>query len=109
MRQLAIRSALSAKNQAAQLFVVAGLAEIEPRTRVMRETLARLPLNEARSTLILAGESRENIYRGAGNLENVKVLPAQYVNMHDVFKYERLLVTREALDIIHDLWAQGEQ
>jgi large subunit ribosomal protein L4 len=109
MRQLAIRSALSAKNQAEQLFVVAGLAEIEPRTRVMRETLARLPLNEARSTLILAGESRENIYRGAGNLENVKVLPAQYVNMHDVFKYERLLVTREALDIIHDLWAQGEQ
>ena len=109
MRQLAIRSALSAKNQAEQLFVVAGLAEIEPRTRVMRETLARLPLNEARSTLILAGEPRENIYRGAGNLENVKVLPAQYVNMHDVFKYERLLVTREALDIIHDLWAQGER
>ena len=109
MRQLAIRSALSAKNQAEQLFVVVGLAEIEPRTRVMRETLARLPLNEARSTLILAGELRENIYRGAGNLESVKVLPAQYVNMHDVFKYERLLVTREALDIIHDLWAQGER
>ncbi|HEU4793036.1 MAG TPA: 50S ribosomal protein L4, partial [Nitrolancea sp.] len=60
-------------------------------------------------TLILAGDSRENIYRGAGNLENVKVLPAQYVNMHDVLKHERLLVTREAVDIIHNLWAQGER
>ncbi len=109
MRQLAIRSVLSAKSQAEQLVVVAGMAGIEPRTRVMRETLAKLPLGNARSTLILAGESRENIYRGAGNLENVKVLPAQYVNMHDVLKHERLLVTREAVDIIHNLWAQGEQ
>ncbi|HEU4792561.1 MAG TPA: 50S ribosomal protein L4, partial [Nitrolancea sp.] len=96
MRQLAIRSVLSAKSQAEQLVVVAGMAGIEPRTKAMREMLAKLPLNEARSTLILAGDSRENIYRGAGNLENVKVLPAQYVNMHDVLKHERLLVTREA-------------
>lgn len=109
MRQLAIRSVLSAKSQAEQLVVVAGMAGIEPRTKAMRETLAKLPLNEARSTLILAGDSRENIYRGAGNLENVKVLPAQYVNMHDVLKHERLLVTREAVDIIHNLWAQGER
>lgn len=109
MRQLAIRSVLSAKSQAEQLVVVAGMAGIEPRTKAMREMLAKLPLNEARSTLILAGDSRENIYRGAGNLENVKVLPAQYVNMHDVLKHERLLVTREAVDIIHNLWAQGER
>lgn len=109
MRQLAIRSVLSAKSQAEQLYVVTGMAGIEPRTKTMRETLAQLPLNNARSTLILAGESRENIYRGAGNLENVKVLPAQYVNMHDVLKHERLLVTREAVDIIHNLWAQGER
>lgn len=109
MRQLAIRSVLSAKRQADQVVVVDGMAGIEPRTRTMRETLAKLPLSDARSTLILAGESRENIYRGAGNLENVKVLPAQYVNMHDVLKHERLLVTREAVDIIHNLWAQGER
>lgn len=109
MRQLAIRSVLSAKSQADQVVIVAGMAGIEPRTRTMRETLAKLPLSGARSTLILTGESRENIYRGAGNLENVKVLPAQYVNMHDVLKHERLLVTREAVDIIHNLWAQGEQ
>lgn len=109
MRQLAIRSVLSAKRQADQVVVVDGMAGIEPRTRTMRETLAKLPLSDARSTLILAGESRGNIYRGAGNLENVKVLPAQYVNMHDVLKHERLLVTREAVDIIHNLWAQGER
>ncbi len=109
MRQLAIRSVLSAKSQAEQLVVVAGMAGIEPRTKAMREALAKLPHGNARTTLILAGESRENIYRGAGNLENVKVLPAQYVNMHDVLKHERLLVTREAVDIIHNLWAQGER
>ncbi|MBX5444401.1 50S ribosomal protein L4 [Sphaerobacter sp.] len=106
MRRLAIRSALSAKMKADQVVVVEGLTEIEPRTKAMIQTLARLPKGDARSTLILVDEPRENVRRGADNLENVRVLPAQYVNMRDVFKYERLLLTREAVDVIHRLWAQ---
>ncbi len=82
------------------------MTELEPRTKAMLETLRRLPKAEARSTLILVDQPRENIYRGAGNLENVKVLPAQYVNMRDVFKYQRLVLTPEAVDVIHRLWAQ---
>ncbi|HET7035553.1 MAG TPA: 50S ribosomal protein L4 [Thermomicrobiaceae bacterium] len=106
MRRLAIRSALSARARADQLFVVEGLEAIEPRTRVMRETLGRLPNGAARSTLILTAGPNEVIKRGAGNLEKVLVLPAQYVNMRDVMNHERMLVTRDALDVIHQLWAQ---
>ncbi len=70
----------------------------------MKDTLARLPLGEARSTLILVDRSTDEIRRGTGNLDNVKVLSTGYVNMRDVFKFERLLVTREAVDEIHRLW-----
>jgi len=106
MRRLAIRSVLSAKMKADQVVVVEGLTELEPRTKAMIQTLARLPKGDARSTLILVDQPRENLRRGANNLEHVRVLPAQYVNMRDVLKYERLLLTREAVDVIHRLWAQ---
>ena len=106
MRRLAIRSALSAKHQNDELFVVDGMDELEPKTRAMREALASLPDGDARSTLILIGERKDNVYRGANNLSDTKVLPAQYVNMLDMLSHKRVIVTRDALDVIHRLWAQ---
>src|SRR5919202_4370860 len=47
MRRLAIRSALAAKAQGEQMVVVEGLSGVEPRTRVMREVLQRLPNSAA--------------------------------------------------------------
>ncbi|MER3406681.1 MAG: 50S ribosomal protein L4 [Chloroflexota bacterium] len=101
MRRLAIRSVLSAKQRVNQI-----VGEIEPRTKVMKEVLSRLPLSDARSTLIVVDRPRENVHRGAGNLENVKVLMAQYMNVRDGLKYERMVLMREAVDEIHRLWAQ---
>jgi large subunit ribosomal protein L4 len=106
MRRLAIRSVLSAKQRENQIVVVEGLGEIEPRTKVMKAVLSRLPLSDARSTLIVVDRPRENVHRGAGNLENVKVLMAQYMNVRDGLKYERMILMREAVDEIHRLWAQ---
>jgi large subunit ribosomal protein L4 len=106
MRRLAIRSVLSVKQRDEQLIVVDGLSGVEPRTREMRQVLAKLPNGEARSTLILVAGDYESIRRGASNLVKVKVLSAGYVNMRDVLTHERLLVTREAVDVIHQLWAQ---
>lgn len=105
MRRLAIRSVLSVKQRDDQMVVVSGLVDAEPKTKAMIKVLAGLPKGDARSTLILIDQPMDNVRRGAGNLENVKILPAQYVNMRDVLKYERLLVTREAVDLIHRLWA----
>lgn len=110
MRRLAIRSVLSAKAQADEIIVVQGLSDIEPKTRVMRELLATLP-GSKRSTLIVIGASGDvdPIYRAAGNLEDVKVIRAGYVNVHDVLKHERLLLTTEAVETIHGLWAQKNE
>jgi large subunit ribosomal protein L4 len=106
MRRLAIRSVLSVKQRDQQLIVVDGLHAVEPRTREMRQVLAKLPNGEARSTLILVAGDYDTIRRGASNLVKVKVLHAGYVNMRDVLTHERLLVTPEAVELIHQLWAQ---
>ena len=106
MRQLAVRSALSAKVRDERLTVIQGLGEIEPRTKVMKEVLAALP--PARSTLIVTDGRIEPIRKSAGNLENVWVIDARNLNVRDALKYDRMLLTTEAIPVIDRLWALPE-
>jgi large subunit ribosomal protein L4 len=103
MRRLAIRSALSAKLRDDRLTVIQGLGEIEPRTKVMKGVLEQLP--QSRSYLIVVPERVESIYRASGNLQDVLTIQAPVLNVRDVLKYERLVVTEEALEVIERLWA----
>ncbi|MDQ2786835.1 MAG: hypothetical protein M3Y58_17735, partial [Chloroflexota bacterium] len=52
-------------------------------------------------------EHVDNLHRAAGNVGNVKVLHAGYLNMADLLKYERLLFTVEALDHVSRLWGNA--
>ena len=103
MRRLAVRSALSAKVRGGRLVVIQGLGDIEPKTKVMKGLLERL--GEARSTLIVLPERLDNVFRSAGNLQDVLTIQAPVVNVRDVLKYDRLLVCEEALPIIEGILA----
>lgn len=107
MRRLAIRSALSAKVRDGRITVVDGLSEVEPRTKVMKSVLGNFP--ESRSILIVTPGNGHLIRRGSGNLPNVYTIQAAYLNVRDVLKYERLVVTREAIPVIEGLWALAEE
>jgi large subunit ribosomal protein L4 len=107
MRRLAIRSVLSAKVKDDRLTIVDGLGEVEPRTKAMKEVLSALP--ESRSTLIVMPEMVESIVRGAGNLPQTKTILAEMLNVRDALKYDRLVVTREAVEVIERLWALPEE
>jgi large subunit ribosomal protein L4 len=107
MRVLAIRSALSAKFHDDRLTVVQGLVEIEPKTKTMKAIIEKLP--ESRSVLIVVPEKSEIVDRAASNLPNVRTILASYVNVRDVLKYERLVVTPEAIAKIEELWALPEE
>ncbi len=100
MRQLAIRSALSAK--ADQVRVLQGAESIEGRTKAMVSFLQSI--GNPRSVLVIVPERIEPLYHAAGNLSHVKVLHAGYLNMADLFKYEQLVFTVEALEKISDIW-----
>ncbi len=107
MRRLAIRSVLSAKLRDERLTVVDGLGEVEGRTKAMKQVLETLPAS--RSMLIVMPEMMESIVRGAGNLPSTKTIIAPMLNVRDVLKYDRLVVTREALEVIENLWALPEE
>ena len=108
MRRLAIRSALSVKLRDDRLTVVSGLHEIEPKTKAMKTTLAGLP--QGRSVLVIMHEKVDAIERAAANLEDVKTVVATMLSVRDLLKYDRVLVTEEAVGVIEGLWAlQGDR
>ena len=75
----------------------------------MTTLLKSLPASQ-RSTLIVVGQEGDAaVQRAAGNLQGVKVIRAGYVNVQDVLKYERLVLTTEAVDAIHGLWSLNQE
>lgn len=103
MRRLAIRSALSAKLRDERVLVVEGLAEVEPKTKAMLGVIGAMP--ESRSYLIVMSEKSESLERATGNIDNVFLILAQYLNVRDVLKFERLVVMKDAVPVIEGLWA----
>lgn len=103
MRRLALRSALSAKVRDERLTIVQDLAAIEPRTKAMKALIEKLP--ESRSLLIVIPETTESIERASGNLPNVHTILAANLNIYDMLKFERLVVTTEAVEKIEAMWA----
>jgi large subunit ribosomal protein L4 len=103
MRHLAVRSALSAKLRDERVVVLADLNDVEPKTKAMIEVIEKLPAS--RSYLIVTPENVESVERGVGNLSNVRTILAPYLNVRDVLKYERLVVSQDALSVIEGLLA----
>lgn len=107
MRRLAIRSVLSAKLRDERVTVIDGLFGIEPKTKTMKALIEKLPAS--RSVLIVVSEKNDIIDRATGNLPNVHSIVVDVVNVRDVLKYERLVVTPEAIEKIEELWALPEE
>jgi large subunit ribosomal protein L4 len=101
MRQAALRSALSAKAAEAGVVVVDDLKLDEHKTRLMMTALSSLVGNA--TVLVLMPEkdlSYEMVMRSADNLEEAKVLLASYLNIRDLFGYDKLVLPVKALDAL---------
>lgn len=101
MRHAALRSALSAKAAEAGLVVVEDLKLDEPKTSLMAQALFDL-VGQA-SALVLMPE-KDQIYeafmRSSGNLKDAKVLLAGYLNVRDLFMYDKLILSVQTLDTL---------
>lgn len=106
LRRLAIRSALSAAAREGSLVVIHDLVLEQPKTRLMRDVLARLSLN--RTTLVVTAEADETIKRCAANLPRVKTVPAPYLNIVDLTSHSGLLMTVDAVREAEARWG-GER
>ena len=101
MRQAALRSALSAKAADAGVVVVDEFTISEAKTRVMVEALKNL-VGQSTALVILPEKDQayELVTRTANNLTDTKVLLAGYLNIRDLFGYDKLILPVKALDAL---------
>jgi large subunit ribosomal protein L4 len=98
VRALALRHALSSKAKDASLIVVDDVKLTEAKTKALIERFGKLGLANA---LIIGGAEIEvNFQRAARSIPNIDVLPVQGINVYDILRREKLVLTRAAIDAL---------
>lgn len=101
MRQAALRSALSAKAADAGIVLIDEFSLSEAKTKVMVQTLRNLV--GASTALVLLpekGDAYDLVTKTTNNLGDTKVLLAGYLNIRDLFGYDKLILPVKALDAL---------
>ena len=98
MRRRALESAILAKVLGQDRLVVDGLKVDQPKTKFVAGVLANLKIN--RSCLLALAEADQALFRSARNIPDVTVCVAGQLNAHDVATRQKMLATREAMDVL---------
>jgi large subunit ribosomal protein L4 len=106
VRRAALRSALSARYRDGGVAVVDSLDLGEFKTRRLLEALDGLGIGSD-SVLIVIEAPDPHVERSARNLPRVGVVRAEGLNVYDVLRHDKLLVTRGALEAIHVRLREG--
>ena len=102
MRRVAMKSALTSKVKENQMIVLESLDFEAPKTKNVVEMLKAL---EAKKALIITAESNEAVYKSARNIQGISVIPANNINVYDLLKYEKLIITKDAVSKIEEVYA----
>lgn len=103
IRKLAMKCALSSKLNDAQMLVLDVLALNAPKTKEMAGILSNLKASKS-ALLVLAGKN-EVIERAARNIPGVKIVFTNTLNVLDILKFEKFIVTEEAVRLIEEVYA----
>ncbi len=102
-RRLAIKSILSAKVLEKELTVVDKLEVNEIKTKTMAKALTDLKVEG--KTLIVLPENNKNVYMSARNIEGVKAITANNINVFDLLKYTNLILSVDTVKKLEEVYA----
>lgn len=102
MRRVAMLSALTSKLQNDEMVVLDSLTLEVPKTK---EVVKMLNAFNAKKTLIITAEANETVYKSARNIEGVAVLPVNNINVYDLLKYPKVIMTKDAVSKIEEVYA----
>ncbi len=98
VRQLALKTALSAKAAAGKLVIIDTATAKDHKTKPMAAALGKF---EFASALIISGaEVDANFARATANLPRIDVLPSQGANVYDILRRDTLVLTKDAVNDI---------
>jgi large subunit ribosomal protein L4 len=98
VRALALKHALSAKAKDDGIIVIEALSVTEAKTKALRSQFEKLGLSNA--LLIDGAEIAADVRTAARNIPNIDVLPVAGINVYDVMRRQKLVLTRAAVDAL---------
>ena len=102
-KQLAIRSLLSAKVLDNELTVVDKLEVEEAKTKVMAKALTDLKV-EGKALIILA-DGNDNVLRSSRNIEGVKTIELNTINVFDLLNCNKLVLPLDTVKKLEEVYA----
>ena len=101
-RRAALKSALTSKVQDNKLVVVDSLALAEVKTKEMQKVLTNL---KAEKALVITADNDQNVVLSARNIADVETATPATINTYDVMKHNTVVVTKDAVASIEEVYA----
>ena len=101
-RRAALKSALTSKVQENKLVVVDSLTLAEAKTKEMQKVLTNL---KAEKALIVTAGDDQNVVLSARNIADVQTATVNTINVYDVMKHSTVVVTKDAVASIEEVYA----
>ncbi len=95
MRRLALFSALSQKARSNEVIILDSFKTDKPSTKTFAALVKKLPVKQ--DALIVLAEKNEGIEKSARNVNNVKTILVNYVNIKDLMKYGEVVFMKDAI------------
>ena len=102
-KRLAIRSLLSSKVLENTLTVVDKLELAEVKTKTMAKVLTDLKVEG--KTLIILADKNDNVILSSRNLEGVKTIGINTINVFDLLNYNRLVLPLDTVKKLEEVYA----
>jgi len=103
MKRLALKSVLSSKLKDNDIIVLEDLKLEEIKTKKMANVLSNLKVEE--TSLIVLGSKDEVVEKSARNLPGVKMALVNTINVFDILKYDKFIITKDAVSKVEEVYA----
>ena len=94
-KKLSIASLITEKNNNNNLLIFSDFQEKIPKTKEMNEVLKKF--NASNSIIIVDKKSKENIYKSARNIPNIKITDINHFSAFDLTKYKKIIFTETSI------------
>ena len=101
-RRAALKSALTSKVQDNKFVVVDSLALADAKTKEMQKVLTNL---KAEKALVITADNDQNVVLSARNIADVETATPATINTYDVMKHNTVVVTKDAVASIEEVYA----
>lgn len=102
IKRIAMKSALSSKVVDNDIIVLDQLNFDAIKTKQVANMLENLKVDS--KVLIVLAEKNENVEKSARNIEGVKTAFVNTINVYDILKYDKFIITKEAVEKVEEVY-----